>query len=112
MKKQLEKRFSFKEIENEFINEWDNKNIFKFKNYGKKSPFCILEEGRWKCIGGQGRTPIRNGTAECLRDIRHGCGSPNVWPSSCNSFLYRKKIEPVRSQGKNRFPLQKLKLQQ
>ena len=42
MKKQLEKRFSFKEIENEFINEWDNKNIFKFKNYGKKNPFCIM----------------------------------------------------------------------
>ena len=42
MKKQLEKRFSFKEIENEFINEWDNKNIFKFKNYGKKDPFCIM----------------------------------------------------------------------
>ena len=29
MKKQLEKRFSFKEIENQFINEWDNKTIFK-----------------------------------------------------------------------------------
>ena len=40
MKKQLEKRFSFKEIENEFINEWDNKNIFKFKNYGKKILFA------------------------------------------------------------------------
>ena len=29
MKKQLEKRFSFKEIENEFINEWDNKKYFQ-----------------------------------------------------------------------------------
>ena len=42
MKKQLEKRFSFKEIENEFINEWNNKKIFKFKNFGKKNPFCIM----------------------------------------------------------------------
>ena len=40
MKKQLEKRFSFKEIENEFINEWNKKNIFKFKNYGKKILFA------------------------------------------------------------------------
>ena len=35
MKKQLEKRFSFKEIENRFIKDWNKDKIFKFKSSKK-----------------------------------------------------------------------------
>ena len=42
MKKQLDKRFLFKEIENELVSEWNKKNIFKFENSSKKKPFCIM----------------------------------------------------------------------
>ena len=42
MKKQLEKRFSFKEIENRFIKDWNKKKIFKFKSSKKSDPFCIM----------------------------------------------------------------------
>ena len=40
MKKQLEKRFSFKEIENEFINEWDNKKFSNLRIMEKKVLFA------------------------------------------------------------------------
>ena len=42
MKKQLEKRFSFKEIENRFIKDWNKEKIFKFKSSKKADPFCIM----------------------------------------------------------------------
>ena len=42
MKKQLDKRFLFKEIENELVSEWNKKNNFKFENSSKKKPFCIM----------------------------------------------------------------------
>ena len=42
MKKKLEKRFSFKNIENELTHEWNKKNIFKFKRSRSKKPFCIM----------------------------------------------------------------------
>ncbi len=42
MKKELEKRFSFKDIEKELVHEWNRKGIFKFKKSGNKKPFCIM----------------------------------------------------------------------
>ena len=41
MKKQLDKRFLFKEIENELVSEWNNKKIFKFESSNKKKPFVL-----------------------------------------------------------------------
>ena len=42
MKNQLDKRFSFKDIENELVEQWTKKNIFKFENIKNKKPFCIM----------------------------------------------------------------------
>ena len=42
MNKQLEKRFSFKEVENEFIYEWNKDKIFEFKSYKNSNTFCIM----------------------------------------------------------------------
>ena len=42
MNKQLEKRFSFKEVENEFIFEWNKDKIFKFKSSKNSNTFCIM----------------------------------------------------------------------
>ena len=42
MIKQLEKRFSFKEVENEFIYEWNKDKIFEFKSSKNSNTFCIM----------------------------------------------------------------------
>ena len=42
MNKQLEKRFSFKEVENEFIYEWNKDKIFEFKSSKNSNTFCIM----------------------------------------------------------------------
>ena len=42
MNKQLEKRFSFKEVENEFIYEWNKNKIFEFKSSKNSNTFCIM----------------------------------------------------------------------
>ncbi len=42
MNKQLEKRFSFKEVENKFIYEWNKNKIFEFKSSKNSNTFCIM----------------------------------------------------------------------
>ena len=40
MKKQLEKDFHSKEIENRFIKDWNKEKIFKFKSSKKQTLFA------------------------------------------------------------------------
>ena len=42
MNKELDKRFLFKETEENLILNWKNDNVFKFKNSQKEKPFCIM----------------------------------------------------------------------
>ena len=42
MNEKLEKRFSFKDIENELTHEWNKKNIFKFKRSRKLKNLSVL----------------------------------------------------------------------
>ena len=42
MNNELEKRFPFKETEENLILNWKNDNVFKFKNSQKEKPFCLM----------------------------------------------------------------------